>query len=164
MSEEKEFKWQVFLFILLAAVVVFIVGLILIVTGYNTYFNYLYYGDALLYTIFSAISYLGEPVPLIIVILILTLLIIVTFVLRFDTINRISGFTLDELVYAHLATQINKGITSYHAIKIYENVPVAGVKELPDYFRKPLFKHPYLFPYIISRSYRLFATRSLYAY
>ena len=55
MSEEKEFKWQVFLFILLAAVVVFIVGLILIVTGYNTYFNYLYYGDALLYTIFSAI-------------------------------------------------------------------------------------------------------------
>jgi len=71
MSEKKEYKWQVFLFVLLAAAVIFMVGLFLIVAGYNTYFNYLYYGDALLYTIFSAISYLGEPVPLIIVILIL---------------------------------------------------------------------------------------------
>lgn len=70
MSEEKEYKWQVILFVLLAAIVIFAVGLILTL-GYNTYFNYLYYGDALLHTIFSAISYLGEPVPYIIIIMII---------------------------------------------------------------------------------------------
>ena len=47
------------------------VGTYLIVAGFNTYFIYLYYGDDLLQTILSAISYLGEPVPLIIVILVL---------------------------------------------------------------------------------------------
>ena len=71
MSEEKKYKVRLILFVFVLAAVIFIVGLIFILLGFNTYFNYLFYGDSTLNTIFSAISYLGEPVPLIIVIVVL---------------------------------------------------------------------------------------------
>ena len=71
MSEEKEYKVYLILFVFALAAAIFIVGLILILLGFNTYFNYLFYEDPTLHTIFSAISYLGEPLPYIIVIVIL---------------------------------------------------------------------------------------------
>lgn len=69
MSEEKKYKVTLILFVFALAAAIFIVGLILILFGFNTYFNYLFYGDSTLHTIFSAISYLGEPVSLILIII-----------------------------------------------------------------------------------------------
>jgi len=70
MSEEPIFSKKQLLFIVIVAVVIFLVGMILIFTS-NIYFNELFYGNEIAYAIFSVITYLGEVLPQIIIIAVL---------------------------------------------------------------------------------------------
>jgi len=80
-------------------------------------------------------------------------------ILVIATTVRIMGFsfphslTFDEGVHIHLGSQLTKSLHSYHTKEIDETF-LKGGRKLPDYFKKPLFKHPPLYSYFISVGYR----------
>ncbi|MBN3039148.1 MAG: glycosyltransferase family 39 protein [Candidatus Omnitrophica bacterium] len=93
---------------------------------------------------------------------ILIILVLFTFFLRYNTFDAKSNRTYDESVYATLAYQIGEqGLESYNSIRIYAQDTKRG-RQLPDYLKKPLFKHPPLYTILISLSYQMFG-RSIYA-
>ena len=68
MSEEEKISKKLLIFILLNAIITFIVGLILLLLGYNIYFNELFYNNEEIYLIFSIITELGDIMIYIIII------------------------------------------------------------------------------------------------
>lgn len=62
LSENKTLTIKVFLFILIIAAINFIIGGILLLLGYNIYFNLLFYGNSVAFAIFRLISYIGEDI------------------------------------------------------------------------------------------------------
>ena len=68
MSEEEKISKKLLIFILLNAIITFIVGLILLLLGYNIYFNELFYNNEEVYLIFSIITELGDIMIYIIII------------------------------------------------------------------------------------------------
>jgi len=60
MSENRTLSKKILLFILIIAAVNFIVGGILLLLGLNLYYNLVFYGNTVTFTIFRAISYIGE--------------------------------------------------------------------------------------------------------
>ncbi len=68
MSEEEIISKKLLVFILLNAIITFIVGLVLLLLGYNIYFNELFYHNKEMYLIFSIITDLGDIVIYIIII------------------------------------------------------------------------------------------------
>jgi len=68
LSEEEKISKKLLIFILLNAIITFIVGLILLLLGYNIYFNELFYNNEEVYFIFSIITELGDIMIYIIII------------------------------------------------------------------------------------------------
>ena len=68
MSEEEIISKKLLIFILLNAIITFIVGLVLLLLGYNIYFNELFYNNKEMYNIFSIITNLGDIIIYIIII------------------------------------------------------------------------------------------------
>ena len=62
MSENKTLSKKILLIIVIIAAVNFAVGGILLLLGFNLYFNELFYGNTITFTIFRAISYIGEDI------------------------------------------------------------------------------------------------------
>lgn len=67
MSESKIFSKKLFLFIVINIIAIFVIGLILIYSGYNIYFDELFFTNDITYMIFSAISFLGDTTFIILV-------------------------------------------------------------------------------------------------
>ncbi len=70
MNKNEILSKKLFLFIVIIAVITFFVGLILILLGYNITICEFFYNNDITYTIFTAISYLGDTTFLIVVIVI----------------------------------------------------------------------------------------------
>ena len=62
MSEKTTISKKLLLIILIFAVINFVVGGIFLLLGLNLYFNELFYGNAITFAIFRAISYIGEDI------------------------------------------------------------------------------------------------------
>jgi len=86
---------------------------------------------------------------------ILIFLVIVTFIVRVGSFKKEHPLTYDEIVYPTLAAQISENPANYNTIGLYNDALKKG-RELLEYFKKPLFKHPPMFSYLIVASYNLF--------
>ncbi|TFG07551.1 MAG: phosphatase PAP2 family protein [Promethearchaeota archaeon] len=71
MAEEEIISKKLWLFITLNAIITFVVGLILLLLGFNIYFNELFYYNEEMYLIFSIITMLGDTRVYIVVIAVL---------------------------------------------------------------------------------------------
>jgi 4-amino-4-deoxy-L-arabinose transferase-like glycosyltransferase len=87
--------------------------------------------------------------------IILVCLIVIVFFIRIGSFSKEHNLTYDEVVYSTLAVQIIENPANYNTIGLYRRDSQEG-RELPEYFKKPLFKHPPLFPQFITVSYGLF--------
>lgn len=94
-------------------------------------------------------------ITIILVILFIIAITSATFFLRIESFKKEHLFSYDETVYAVLAAQISKNPTNYHTRGLYVSALKRG-RKLPEYFKKPLFKHPPLFPALVAISYKLF--------
>ncbi|MFH1996322.1 MAG: glycosyltransferase family 39 protein [Candidatus Omnitrophota bacterium] len=95
-------------------------------------------------------------VPVIVVII-----LIAAFAGRIGNFTKKHPLTFDEYVYSVMSTQIDKGV--YNTMGIYEDEVRKG-KHLPAYFRKPIFKHPPVFSYLVSISCKLFGNTFVSAF
>lgn len=68
-----------------------------------------------------------------------------------DFEHRARMTTVDEAVYSRLGLQLKNG-ESYNTIQMYNENLKAG-RKLPEYFKDPLFKHPPMYPFLISMAY-----------
>ncbi len=85
-------------------------------------------------------------------VIIVAALIVIAFISRIDNFKEGHPLSFDETVYPFLATQMIETPGVYNTIAIYEDSVRRG-RALPEYFNKPLFKHPPFFPWLISVSY-----------
>ena len=83
-------------------------------------------------------------------------LLIIVFFVRIGSYSKKHNLTYDEVVYSTLAVQIIENPANYNTVGLYQRDTKRG-RKLPEYFKKPLFKHPPLFPQLITVSYKLFA-------
>ena len=86
------------------------------------------------------------------------LLIIVLFAAwtRFEGVKKETLLTFDEGVYLRLGVQLEEDLTNYSTIDYYNYLKEKKVEAVPGYLNNPLFKHPPLYPYFISMSFRIF--------
>ncbi|MBN1794270.1 MAG: glycosyltransferase family 39 protein [Candidatus Omnitrophica bacterium] len=75
--------------------------------------------------------------------------------LRAQAVSQRTTETFDEKVYLHLAGQLMHDPTAYSMVHVYHRLKAEG-KPAPEYLKAPLFKHPPLFPYIVSLAFRIF--------
>ncbi|MBZ0166540.1 MAG: glycosyltransferase family 39 protein [Candidatus Omnitrophica bacterium] len=75
--------------------------------------------------------------------------------------RREAALTFDEGVYIRLALQLKQG-EPYNTIKLWEEKKKSRL--LPDYMSRPLFKHPPLYPWLVSMSYAMLEQKSTYRY
>ena len=87
MSEKTTISKKLLLIILIFAVINFVVGGIFLLLGLNLYFNELFYGNAITFAIFRAISYIGEDI--------VQILLLATLIFVYDVkFGRNVGFSL----------------------------------------------------------------------
>lgn len=87
--------------------------------------------------------------------ILIAVLIAASFMLRIESFEKEHPMTFDESVYCMLAAQMIKSPGTYNTIAIYEDSLKKG-RALPEYFKMPVFKHPPMFAWMISKSYTLF--------
>jgi len=86
----------------------------------------------------------------------LGLLTVSAFFMRLENFKRSDLRSIDEIVYYRMAKQVlTEGLSGYHTIPYGEYLAARG-RSLPDYFSKPLFKHPPLFTFMAVKSMKLF--------
>lgn len=78
-----------------------------------------------------------------------------------DYNRRETAMTFDEGVYLRLGFNLKNG-EPYNTQKMYEEKNRAQI--LPAYFNRPVFKHPPLYPWLVSMSYTLLEEKSAYSY
>ena len=86
--------------------------------------------------------------------LIISLLITVVVITRFCGFVQPHTLTFDEALYVRLGLQLKENPANYTTQSTYKYYLERG-RVLPDYLNRPLFKHPPLFPYMISLAYYL---------
>jgi 4-amino-4-deoxy-L-arabinose transferase-like glycosyltransferase len=90
------------------------------------------------------------------VFLALSLIFLLSVVLRGYGFSQPHGLTFDEGLYAELlGPQLQKDPTHYSTREAYRALSARG-ERLPEYLDRPLFKHPPLYPYFIALTYTLF--------
>ncbi|MBN1795027.1 MAG: glycosyltransferase family 39 protein [Candidatus Omnitrophica bacterium] len=94
---------------------------------------------------------------------IIALLIVVSLISRLNSFHKEHPFTLDEYLYVQLGMQLCDDISSYSTAPLCDDLAKKGFF-IPEYFRRPLFKHPPLFSLLISLSYRMFDRQVLAAF
>ena len=73
-------------------------------------------------------------------------------------LTRFSGFlqphslTFDESLYAQIGLQLKEDLTNYTSFPTYSYYLKQG-RSLPEYLKRPIFKHPPIFCYLISLAY-----------
>ncbi|MBD3426744.1 MAG: phospholipid carrier-dependent glycosyltransferase [Candidatus Omnitrophica bacterium] len=82
-------------------------------------------------------------------------LMVIALMTRIGSFKKKHPLSYDESVYPRLAVQIMEDPSNYNTQDLYEYELKRG-RKLPTYFTKPLFKHPPLFTYLVSVSFRLF--------
>lgn len=93
-------------------------------------------------------------------IIILLILISATAVTRIVGFNSPHSFTFDEVLYPQLALQLKENPLNYTSQPTYKYYISQG-RSLPDYLNRPLFKHPPLYPYLISLTYYVITNPTL---
>lgn len=78
-----------------------------------------------------------------------------------DYERRQGAFTFDESVYVNLAVNLKQG-DPYNTVRLWEERRRSRL--LPNYMNRPLFKHPPMFPWLVSMSYAMLEQKSAYAY
>jgi len=90
------------------------------------------------------------------VFLLLGLLTVSAFFIRLENFKNSQLRSIDEIVYYRMAKQVlDEGLSGYHTIPYGKDLAAKG-RPLPDYFFKPLFKHPPLFTLMNAASMKLF--------
>ncbi|MFH2139017.1 MAG: glycosyltransferase family 39 protein [Candidatus Omnitrophota bacterium] len=87
--------------------------------------------------------------------LLLAIVIIATFFIRFNGFTTPHNFTFDEAVYSTLGKQLQENIFDYNTIKLYESQTSHG-RNLPAHYNRHLFVHPPVFSLLIALSYTFF--------
>ncbi|HSA30244.1 MAG TPA: glycosyltransferase family 39 protein [Candidatus Omnitrophota bacterium] len=90
----------------------------------------------------------------ILTILILSLLCVSAFWIRFENFQRSPNVTIDEMVYARMGAQMAENPFDYNTLDYGQDLAQGG-RDLPDYFFEPLFKHPPLFSALIAISFKI---------
>lgn len=101
------------------------------------------------------------------ILLALGMMIITAFVPRKYTFENSIKRSYDEVVYYHMADNIQSGMENYHAQFIGEKLAESkkgGKADVPAYFFKPLFKHPPLYTLCVAASFKLFGTSKINAF
>lgn len=78
-----------------------------------------------------------------------------------DYKRRQGALTFDESVYIRLALQLKQG-EPYNTVKLWEEKKKLRI--LPNYMSRPLFKHPPMYPWLVSMSYAMLEQKSSYRY
>ncbi|MFC1703602.1 glycosyltransferase family 39 protein [Candidatus Omnitrophota bacterium] len=86
--------------------------------------------------------------------LVLFLILLFAFALRYYGFHHEHLHTFDESAYAQLGLQLSQDITDYNTQQIYKSSLAKG-RTLPWQYNTPLFCHPPLFSFMISIIYRL---------
>ncbi|MCR4338021.1 MAG: glycosyltransferase family 39 protein [Candidatus Omnitrophica bacterium] len=81
-------------------------------------------------------------------------LVIAGFFIRLDNFQRAQIVTTDENVYYRLGLQLKNNFLDYNTLPYADDAREQGRTALPTYFTEPLFKHPPLFPFLISQALR----------
>lgn len=90
-------------------------------------------------------------------------LVISAFVIRKHNFEVSPRRSVDEEVYFGMAYNIQKGLQYYNTQYYGEILREAG-RYVPEYFLKPLYKHPPVFTLLLSLSIKLFGVRGLSAF
>lgn len=78
-----------------------------------------------------------------------------------DYERRKGAFTFDESVYVNLAMNLKTG-KPYNTVRLWEERKKSRL--LPSYMQRPLFKHPPMYPWLVSMSYSMLEQKSSYSY
>ena len=105
----------------------------------------------------------SESSKKIVIFLMLGLLTASAFFMRLENFKNSKMRSIDEVVYYRMAKQVLKyGSSGYHTMPYGKEMADSG-RDLPDYFFKPLFKHPPVFTFLLSFSMRIFGKTLLSA-
>ena len=93
----------------------------------------------------------------------LTLIVTAAFFFWLNNFNQTQKRTVDEVAYFYMGWQLTVNSEAYHS-RPYGTLLESKGREAPDYFFKPLFKHPPFFAFLISLSMRLFGREFVSAF
>jgi len=96
--------------------------------------------------------------------IIMPVLMAIIVITRVESYEKEHPRSFDESVYPLLASQLFVDPANYNTVGLYENFLKQRGRKLPDYFSKPLFKHPPVFPYLIRFSYSVFGVSQVSAF
>lgn len=85
----------------------------------------------------------------------LGLLSVSAFFIWFENFKHSRTRSIDEIVYYRMAEQLLRDPLDYNTIPYGQELSRAG-RPLPEYFFRPLFKHPPLFTYLVALALKLF--------
>jgi len=86
---------------------------------------------------------------------ILASLCLSAFFIRLHNFKKSPARTIDEIVYFNLGKQVAVDVTDYNTIPYGRYLESTG-RSLPEYFFKPLFKHPPVFSFLVAASIKVF--------
>ncbi|MBF0478239.1 MAG: glycosyltransferase family 39 protein [Candidatus Omnitrophica bacterium] len=87
--------------------------------------------------------------------LMLGLLAVSAFFIRWDNFKKSPNRSIDEIVFFRMAGQVSHNWQDYNTIPYGKELQASG-RELPEYFFRPLYKHPPLFTFLLAGMMKLF--------
>lgn len=84
------------------------------------------------------------------------------FFMRLENVKNSQARTIDEIVFFRMGTQLVDDLSQYHTVPYGQELSASG-RDLPDYFFKPLFKHPPVFTFLIALSMKMFGVNMVSA-
>ncbi|MGE0267282.1 MAG: ArnT family glycosyltransferase [Candidatus Omnitrophota bacterium] len=105
----------------------------------------------------------NDCVKRIFIIIGLVFLMISAFIIRQHNFEYSPARSIDEVVYFRMAVQIQDGLENYNTIPYGKKLQSSG-RKLPDYFFKPLYKHPPIFTLFVSLAIKLFGFSEVSAF
>lgn len=89
-------------------------------------------------------------------IILVTILLIIAFTIRYEGFKNGGRYTFDEALYASMARDMRYNINMYNGISYATKyLQWRPGRKLPDYLFKKLFKHPPMYCYLLMMSYSL---------
>lgn len=107
----------------------------------------------------TSVNWLDQYAAVIVFVLVVTSFFVNLHSSDFERRKRIT--TVDESVYSRLGLQLKSG-EAYNTILMYKENLKMG-RQLPDYFKDPLFQHPPMFSFLISIAYAGLEKKSSYS-
>jgi len=81
---------------------------------------------------------------------IIAVLVLAALIIKPQSLNKREMYSVDEMLYNMMANQMTVDLTDYNAIGYYDQAMKHNPgAHLPDYFKKPIFKHPPLYSVIL---------------